>query len=110
MESISAGLMCVHPILAALSDTSGGMTSMYQYHDDPNKHANVFYNYLDHAVSMIQTEAAQNYLKFVKAYADSRFNIAKISSQWEGLLNDLLLQYPTTESRAIPSKMFVYKT
>jgi len=110
MESMSAGLLCVHPNLAALADTSGGLNSMYQYHDDPNKHAKMFYNYLNHAVSIVNSEPAQNYFKFVKTYADSRFNISKISSQWEGLLNDLIQQYPTVESRSVPSKMFVYNT
>jgi glycosyltransferase involved in cell wall biosynthesis len=110
MESMSAGLLCVHPNLAALADTSGGLNSMYQYHDDPSKHAKLFYNYLNHAVSIVNSDSSQNYLKFVKTYADSRFNITKISSQWEGLLNDLLQQYPTVESRSVPSKMFVYKT
>lgn len=110
MESMSAGLACVHPNLAALSDTAGGLTTMYQYHDDKSKHANIFYNYLDHTIKVVNSESIQNYLKFVKAYADSRFNIMKISSQWQGVLKDLLEQYPTVESRSIPSKMFVYKT
>ena len=110
MESMSAGLMCVHPNLGALPDTSGGLTSMYQFNDDVNKHANVFYNFLDHAIQIVNKPEAQRYLRFVKGYADSRFNIGKISSQWEGMLQDLAEQYPTVESRKIPNKMFVYKT
>jgi hypothetical protein len=110
IESMSAGLMCVHPNLAALPDTSGGLTSMYQFIQDHNKHANLFYTYLDHAVQNVNKPEVQNYLKFVKAYADSRFNIGKISSQWDGMLRDLLEKYPTVESRKVPSEMFVYKT
>lgn len=110
IESMSAGLMCVHPNLAALPDTSGGLTSMYQFNEDVNAHANIFMQYLDHAISVVNTESAQNYLKFVKTYADSRFNIGKISSQWSGMLQDLVEKYPTVESRKVPSKMFVYST
>jgi UDP-glucose:(glucosyl)LPS alpha-1,2-glucosyltransferase len=110
MESMSAGLMCVHPNLAALPDTSGGLTSMYQFNDNPNKHANIFYEYVDHAIGIIQTEQAQNYLKFVKAYSDTRFNLEKISGIWKNFLENTLKEYPTLESRKIPSKLFVYKT
>jgi glycosyltransferase involved in cell wall biosynthesis len=110
MESMSAGLMCVHPNYGALPDTSGGLTSMYQFDQDPNKHANMFTNYLEHAINVVNEDNAQNYLRFVKAYAVTRFNISKISSQWENMLNILLEKYPTVESRKIPSNMFVYKT
>jgi UDP-glucose:(glucosyl)LPS alpha-1,2-glucosyltransferase len=110
MESMSAGLMCVHPNFGALPDTSGGLTTMYQFDKDINNHANKFAEYLDHAIGVVNTDEAQNYLRFVKAYADTRFNINKISSQWEGLLRDLLTKYPTVESRTLASDMFVYNT
>lgn len=110
IESMSAGLMCVHPNLAALPDTSAGLTTMYQFNEDVNKHANIFYNYLDHAIKNVHKEEAQNYLKFVKAYADTRFNISKISMQWQGMLKDLVEKYPSVESRALPQEIFTYKT
>jgi UDP-glucose:(glucosyl)LPS alpha-1,2-glucosyltransferase len=110
IESMSAGLMCVHPNIAALPDTSGGLTSMYQYNEDVNKHANVFYEYLQHAINVVETEQAQNYLKYVKSYADIRFNIDKIAGQWQNFLENTLKEYPTIESRKLPSKFFIYKT
>lgn len=110
IESMSAGLMCVHPNLAALSDTSGGLTSMYQYDDDYNRHANAFMQHLEHAINVVNTEPAQQYLRFVKVYADSRFTIDKIASQWNNLLMELNVTYPTVESRKFPSKRFVYRT
>lgn len=110
IESMSAGLMCVHPNLAALPDTSGGLTTMYQFNENVNKHANLFYNYLEHAINNVHREEAQNYLRFVKAYADARFNTNKISMQWEGVLKDLLQLYPTADSRKIKSEMFTYST
>ena len=110
IESMSAGLMCVHPNLAALPETSGGLTTMYQFNENVNKHANVFYNYLEHAINNVNKDEAQNYLRFAKAYADAKFNISKISMQWKGMLNDLLERYPSVESRKIPEKMFTYST
>ena len=110
IESMSAGLLCVHPNLAALADTAGQLTSMYQFNQDPNAHANVFYNYLDHAIGIVNQEQVQNYLKFVKAYADRRFDAKMIASQWEMLMKDLLVKYPTVESRKVPSQMFTYRT
>jgi glycosyltransferase involved in cell wall biosynthesis len=110
IESMSAGLMCVHPNLAALSETSASLTSMYQFIQDPSTHANMFYQYLDNACRVANTPELISYTKFVKAYADTRFNITKISNQWEHLMKELLAKYPTEESRKVPSKMFIYRT
>lgn len=46
IEAMSAGLTCIHSSLAALPETSMGLTAMYRYTEDPNKHANLLYNYL----------------------------------------------------------------
>ena len=110
IESMSAGLMCVHPNFAALSDTSGGLTTTYQFEEDKFKHANAFYQYLDHSINVVNDPEAERYLKFVKAYADTRFNQSKIGSQWEVLMKNLLTKYPDAASRKIPGKQFIYKT
>ena len=109
MESMSAGLLCVHPNLGALPDTSGGMTFMYQWDSDPQKHAENFYKYLKRAIEDVNRDEIQSYLKFAKAYADSRFNLDRISNQWQSLMIDLKTQYPTEESRKYPQEMFTYK-
>lgn len=110
IESMSAGLMCVHPNYGALPETSAGLTTMYQFDEDPNKHAHKFYQYLEHAIDVVNIEEAQNYFKFVKTYADSRFNIDKISSQWQGMMEDLHEQYKDKSSRTLPGEQFVYNT
>lgn len=102
IEAMSAKLMCVHPNLAGLSDTSGGMTFQYQWDSDVNRHANKFYHALDHAISIVKEQDMQNYLQLVKFYADSRYNWKKIVGQWEDTLNALRFGYPTVESRGIP--------
>lgn len=110
MESMSAGLLCIHPNFGALPDTSGGLTSMYQMYTDHNKHANMFYQFLEHAVRVVHQDEIQHYLRFVKAYADNRFQLEKVKTQWEVTMRDLLTRYPDEASRAITPKQFIYKT
>ena len=108
IEAMSAGCLCLHPNLAGLSDTSGGLTSMYQFIDNPNLHAGKFYHLLDDSITAVNRDSAKNYLRFVKQYADIRFNVKKISGQWNDLLNSLKLQYPDVDSRALPKQVFRY--
>jgi glycosyltransferase involved in cell wall biosynthesis len=108
IEAMSAGALCLHPNLAGLSDTSGNLTSMYQFEEDHNKHANLFYHLLDQAIQIVNQENTQNYLRFVKNYADYRFNINRIAEQWQSMLQVLLTQYPEG-SRGFPKQMFRYK-
>lgn len=99
IEAMSAGLMCVHPNYGGLVDTSGGLNMMYQWDNDINKHANAFAGVLSHAIDTVNNEHTQNYLKLVKAYADTRFTWDKITQQWVALLTNLKNRYPTVESR-----------
>jgi UDP-glucose:(glucosyl)LPS alpha-1,2-glucosyltransferase len=110
IEAMSAGCLCLHPNLAGLGDTSGGLTSMYQFIEEPNRHAAKFYHLLDNAVQVVHNQGAINYLRFVKQYADIRFNISKIASQWTDLMTSLKAEYPSVESRSLPKQMFRYKT
>lgn len=102
MEAMSAGLLCVHPNYAGLSDTAGGLNAMYQYHADMRIHAQRFYENMVHAIQIVHDKETQNYLNFVKAYADCRFHIDKVKMQWEDLLKELLAKYPNVEDRKVP--------
>lgn len=112
IEAMSAGALCVHPDLAGLTDTSGSLTYMYHGNSDVNKHANIFYQMLDNAINIVNTDQVQNSLKLTKLYADSRFNWDRITGNWEGLLTALKEKYKTPESRVFvkQQKMFVYST
>jgi len=111
IEAMSAGLLCLHPNFAGLSDTSGNLTAMYQWDEDGNRHINLFYQLLDQSIKIVQEEQTQNYLAFVKAYADTRYSIDKIAGQWQDMMSVLNAQYPTVESRAIPKfePTFMYR-
>lgn len=111
IEAMSAGLLCVHPNRAGLCDTAGGLTFQYQGSDNHQEHANIFYQALDNAINVVHQEQVQDYLKFVKAYADSRYNWTKITQQWTDLLGSLQNQYPDVKSRKlITGPVFTYKT
>lgn len=109
IESMSAGLMCVHPNYGALADTAGGMTMMYQWDQNHKTHANIFYQALDHAINVVNNDDIQKYLTMVKFYADTRFSWNKISEQWKFLLEKLVDQYPDEKSRSIVVPTFHYK-
>ncbi len=110
IESMSAGLFCVHPNYGALPDTSGGLTYMYPWTPDVNLHANQFYASLEHAINSVHNDDVQNYLKLQKIYADTRFNIDKLALTWESLMRQMLDKYPTAELRAAQrNQMFTYK-
>jgi glycosyltransferase involved in cell wall biosynthesis len=103
-EAMSAGLVCVHPNFAALPSTSGYLNMMYQWDDDKNIHAQVFYNGMVNAYNFIRNEPnAYDHIKYVKFYADNRYNITRIGAIWTSLLTELLKKYPTIESRKMLS-------
>lgn len=111
MEAMSAGLICCHSNLGALIDTSGGITRMYQYDEDPNAHASRFYGVLDQAIEDIKAnrcEAEGNYVKF---YADNRFSWDRRKIEWQAFIR---LLYALKERGELPRKqqgpMFVYNT
>ena len=94
IEAMSAGLTCVHSSLAALPETSLGLTVMYDYHEDPNTHAMIFYNNLRRAI-MIHSDnklMAQhtNNLAVQKSIADVVYSWDNRAVQWESLMHVIL--------------------
>lgn len=113
IEAMSAGMLCVHPNYGGLTDTSGNMNFLYQGDINHNVHANIFYNALDHAISIVKEESTQNYLRLVKTYADQRFNWQRIVDQWINVLENLKIEYSNPDSRKLPAastSKFVYET
>lgn len=107
MEAMSAGLLCVHSNLGALSETAANLTFMYQYEEDPHKHASKFATLLDIAIENYWSEKTQAFLEMQKSYADMFYNIDSKMPQWEALIRSLL-----NEPRYLPQAekdMFTYK-
>lgn len=108
MEAMSAGLLCVHPNLGALYETAGNWTNMYQWDEDINRHANLFFQVLDDAITNYWEEGTQSRLNSQKAYSNVFYNWNVRAYQWEALLRSLI-----NEPRALPEasgQFFQYRT
>ena len=111
LESMSAGLVCVHPNFGALPETSGCLNVMYQGdYQDKSNHANIFAKHLNAAISFVRNNEHQPMIRFNKVFVDSRYDIIRIKNQWEMMLRGLLNRYPDISSRQKPKQQFVYRT
>jgi glycosyltransferase involved in cell wall biosynthesis len=110
LEAMSAGLVCVHPNLGALPETSGGLNLMYNFDSDKNKHAMTFMNHLNASINFVRDGQEKHMISFNKTFADSRYELGRIKSQWENMMKELLINHPTIETRGQPKQMFVYRT
>ena len=90
MEAMSAGCLCVHPNLAALPETTGGLTRMYQFNEDPNKHALSFYHNLDFAIQEAQKDIVDSERYFQKLYADNRYSWNIVELMWRQVLSSII--------------------
>lgn len=110
MEAMSAGLICVHPNLGALSETAANWTNMYQFNENINEHATMFYNVLRGTIDELQSFDENYYSKIrtQKAYTDVFYNWDLLKMQWEGLL--LSLKDESTEIDAPTGPVFEYRT
>ncbi|MDR3503014.1 MAG: glycosyltransferase family 4 protein [Legionella sp.] len=105
IEAMSAGLLCVHSNLGALAETSSNWTVMYQYQEDINKHASMFYGMLDMAIETMNKNKKLGILDSQKAYMDTFYSWNRRTPEWMGLLTSLL-----NEPREVSEPKFVYKT
>lgn len=109
MEAMSAECVCIHPNYAALYETSAGMTVMYQWHESPNIHANMLFNQLEGVIAQLNRSKDIEGIKIQKSYADLRYNWQRVQMVWTNVLEALLRNFPTTESRKNHGAMFHYK-
>lgn len=103
LEAMSAKMLCVHPNLAALPDTSGGLNLMYQGSQDAQQHLNLFFGALNGGVNVVRenSQSLNDHINFNKHYVDWRYNPQVIVSKWVGLLTELNAQYKDPASRKI---------
>src|SRR5690606_32296357 len=74
MEAMSAGCLPVHSNLAALPGTAANWTMMYQFHEDPQNHALIFYHALDRAIENFWSEDIQSRIISQQSYANVFYN------------------------------------
>jgi len=106
MEAMAAGLLCVHPNYGALFETAANWTWQYQYDEDMNSHANIFYQILDNAITVYKTDAEvmEMHLSSQAAYAKLNYSWEKRVVHWNALLESL-----KNEDRALPGESFNYQ-
>lgn len=110
LEAMSAGLVCVHPNLGALPETSGGLNVMFQGDlSNINNHASAFAGNLNAAIDFVRAKNHEKMIHFNKIFVDSRYNIEYVKNRWLANLEKLVEKYPTEESRKFPKEMFTYK-
>lgn len=98
MEAMSAGLTCVHSNLGALYETGSNLTRMYQYDENINRHAGLFYHMLKQT---IENGSEKNAL-IQQAYANMAYSWLNRKHQWEALLmslKDLPTDLPKDETQ-----------
>lgn len=91
MEALAAGLLCVHPNLGALPETSANWSVMYQFDEDQQKHANTFYNYLRNYIMKIHEFGMPNMVNQVH-YANNFYNWDDRENEWLRLLSSMKLE------------------
>jgi glycosyltransferase involved in cell wall biosynthesis len=111
IEAMSAGLICVHSNYGALSETAANWTHMYQYSDDINEHASIFYTVLKSSIEDVIKLDEKNYNSKIltqKAYADVFYNWELLQQQWLAMLTSL--QDTPTAIVKSSGQMFEYRT
>lgn len=91
IEAMSAGLLCIHPNLAALPETSMGLTWMYQWSEDINQHANTFYHVLAQGIDVMRNsaDAIRQDLYLQKVQTNRTHNWDGKAQEWTGLLESI---------------------
>lgn len=95
IEAMSAGLICVHPDLAGLADTSGSLTRMYHWDKDPENHKFIFKQVLFDAVMDIKSDrwVSETDRPLQIDYANRRYNWTTVMPIWHNVINNGLMEY-----------------
>lgn len=110
-EAMSAGCMVIAPNYGGIVDGTGALGIHYQWVPDKQEHAQIFYNILKTAVNTVTSEEQQNYLNFVKVYADNRYSMDRIGLTWKSLLESVVARNPSKSLTLTASgKFFQYKS
>lgn len=96
MEALSAGLYCVHPALAALKETSIGLTQMYPFNDDVQQHLDRFYVELKRAILIHEKQwaAVKQSTATTKAVADFNVDWNARKNEWNTLMREIIAADP----------------
>ena len=86
MEAMTHGMLAVHSNLGALYETGAKWTAMYQYSENPQEHAERFYNQLRTAIINVNNPVVQSRLVAQKTFADVFYSWQLRQDEWKNLL------------------------
>lgn len=89
IEAMSAGCLIVTSSLGALPETCANFAYMYNFDEDPSRHASMSAGMLNNAIETVMNEEVQRTLFNQKAYTDLFYDWRMRAMQWEGLLRGL---------------------
>ena len=90
IEAIKSGVLCIHPNYGGLTETAANATITYDWHEDPNVHANRAFSVVKQVLDIQKSDP-----NFIPKFTTSdRFNLARNSinsfaNSWNRLLQDL---------------------
>ena len=88
MEAMSAKCILVAPNYAALPETLAGFGIVYDYDEDINRHANLFYSILYGVIENIDKLDYKPALEQQKRYADVQYGWSNRLHKWQWLLQE----------------------
>jgi UDP-glucose:(glucosyl)LPS alpha-1,2-glucosyltransferase len=88
IESMSAGLLCVHPNSAGLFETASNWTNMYRYRRGREEHKQAFKEALDASIQQY-LDGKIDHLKDQKRSADWAYSWERRIPQWERFIQEL---------------------
>lgn len=95
IEAMAAGNFCIHSNLGALPETSKGLSDIYMYDEDVNRHANVFAYALNEALAFMTSDSPNkdvmlnNIAERRSILANDYYSINKVIDTWERLLRKI---------------------
>jgi hypothetical protein len=94
LECMSAEMLCIHSSYACLPEISLGLTSMYGFSEDREKHVNKFYLELDNVINLYSRSGPRRSLESKlakdKIIVDQIYSWEKRMLQWNEFLLNLL--------------------
>lgn len=91
IEAMSAELTTVHSSLGALPETSMGLSLMYDYTEDVNKHANIFYQNMKNAIENIDNPTIQRLNSIQKLTSDAIHSVDRLKVEWNSLVKGIVM-------------------
>lgn len=88
IESMSAGLLCVHPNSAGLFETSMNLTNMYRYRRDRKEHLEAFKEALDNTIQQ-HIEGKTDHLKIQSKAASLAYSWDRRVLEWKSFINEI---------------------